>query len=124
MWDIKPWDNDGAADWFGDLMDETDIRKAWLNGINEDPEENPDIVRAAASLFIFLGRQYIWPIDHYDADLERAIAQLSRVKSNEMYQEVEGLQELIAREIQELESRRGKEKGAPEKPKKPWWKLW
>lgn len=67
MWDYKPWDNDGAADWYGDLMDNTKLRDAWLEGIKEDPIDSPDVVRAAAGLFIILGRIYIWPIDNYDS---------------------------------------------------------
>ena len=124
MWDFKPWDNDGAADWYGDLMDNTQVRKHWLEGINEDPSDDPDVVRAAAGLFVMLGRVYIWPIDHYDQDLELTIAQLKRVKENDEYKELPELIEIIDSELTELQSRvKGKQK-KDQTPSKPWWKLW
>ena len=124
MWDFKPWDNDGAADWYGDLMDDTQLRKSWLTGINEDPVNSPDIVRAATGLFIMLGRVYIWPIDEYDNDLELSINQLKRVSENEEYKEIPELIEIIKGEIVELESRLKKNSSDKPLSKKPWWKFW
>ena len=124
MWDFKPWDNDGAADWYGDLMDETNIRSAWLKGINEDPIESPDVVRAAAGLFVMLGRVYIWPIDNYDKDLDVAIKQLKKVSENDEYKEIPELMDIIESEITELESRVKKESTDENPSSKPWWKLW
>jgi hypothetical protein len=74
---LKPWDNDEAADWFGDLMDRTQLRKEWLNGINADPVDSPGVVRAAAALFVMLGRVYVWPIETFDQDLELTIVSLT-----------------------------------------------
>ena len=124
MWDYKPWDNDGAADWYGDLMDSTKLRDTWLEGIKEDPIDSPDVVRAAAGLFIMLGRVYIWPIDNYDNDLELTISQLEKVAENEEYKEIPELIEIISGELTELKSRL--KKGSPVKVPsvKPWWKLW
>ena len=124
MWDFKPWDNDGAADWYGDLMDETNLRKSWLEGINEDPIDSPDIVRAAAGLFIMLGRVYIWPIDSFDEDLELTIVQLKKVENNEEYKELPKLIEIIQGEIVELESRLKKDSSGKSVATKPWWKFW
>lgn len=128
MWALRPWDNDAAADWFGDLMDKTKVRAEWLKGINEDPSESPDIVRAAGALFIMLGRVYIWPIDSYDADLERTITALSKVAICEEYRETPELVDLVQVEIDELKSRRspkGASSVAPEQSEaKPWWRFW
>ncbi len=124
MWDFKPWDNDSAADWYGDLMDSTQLRKSWLAGINKDPTDSPDVVRAAAGLFIMLGRVYIWPIDDYDNDLELSIKQLKRVSENEEYKEVPELIEIIQGEIVELESRLKKDSSDKSLSKTPWWKFW
>ena len=79
MWAYAPWDNDEAADWFGDLMDRTSLREAWLEGISQDASESPGVVRAAGALFVMLGRVYVWPLQTYDEDLERTISALSRV---------------------------------------------
>ena len=124
MWDFKPWDNDGAADWFADFMDNTELRKHWIEGINEDPIDDPDSVRAAASLFIMLGRVYVWPIDYFNDDLELVIQQLKKTMESEEYKELPELIELIQSEIQELESRQDKTKKEPEPTLKPWWKNW
>ena len=106
MWAFAPWDNDEAADWYGDLMDRTKLRDAWLDGINEDPTDSPGVVRAAGALFVMLGRVYIWPIKTFDEDLERTIAALSRVVESDEYQEAPELIALIDQEIEELKSRR------------------
>jgi len=124
MWDLKPWDNDGAADWYGDLMDSTQLRKAWLKGINDDPSDSPEVVRAAAGLFVMLGRIYIWPIDDYDADLDLAIRQLKKVAENEEYKELPELLEQINAEVIELQSRLKGETPSEPTQEKPWWRFW
>ena len=128
MWAFEPWDNDSAADWYGDLMDSTNLRNAWLKGINEDPEDSPEIVRAAGALFVMLGRVYVWPISHFDADLERTISALSKVAQCNEFKETPELSELVTAEIAELMSRR--KPSAPnadtssEPSQRPWWKFW
>jgi hypothetical protein len=126
MWAYAPWDNDSAADWYGDLMDRTNLRDVWLEGISEDPEESPDVVRAAAALFLMLGRVYVWPIKAYDDDLEKTIASLTRVAACPEYKESPELVEVIEQELQELKSRRKQDKApTPDQPQqKPWWKFW
>jgi len=127
MWAYAPWDSDGAADWYGDLMEKTRLREAWLEGINQDSAESPEVVRAACGLFIMLGRVYVWPVKHLDEDLEQAITALSRVAENEEYKEDQDLIAQITQEIEELKSRRKAEStGATQMPSltKPWWKFW
>ena len=127
-WAYAPWDNDGAADWYGDFMDHTKLRDTWLEGISRDPNEAPDIVRAAAALFIMLGRVYVWPIHRYDEDLERAIVALTRVSECNEYAESPELIDLIAQELYELKSRRKPDSGGVPAlaayARKPWWKFW
>ncbi len=73
-WNIeKPYGNDIAADWLGDLMNAGRVRTQWLTGIQHDPTTDSEMVRAAIWLFEQLGHVYVWPIDHYAADLELAI---------------------------------------------------
>jgi len=127
MWAYAPWDNDGAADWYGDLMDRTKLRDAWLEGINQDPTESPDVVRAAACLFVMLGRVYVWPIKNYDDDLEKTIDALTRVSACDEYRELPELIALIGHELAELKSRRKQDKSTTtgtQAQGKPWWKFW
>jgi len=127
MWAFAPWDNDEAADWYGDLMDSTKLRDFWLDGINKDPSESPGVVRAAGALFVMLGRVYIWPIKTFDEDLERTIIALARVAESDEYQEIPELVVLINQEIEELKSRRKPSDtmtGTPQRDSKPWWKFW
>ena len=109
-------------------MDATRLRDAWLKGINADPDDSPEIVRAAAALFVMLGRVYVWPIGNFDADLERAITALSKVGECEELKESPELSELVATEIAELKSRRKPDMSSPEMSsalvQRPWWKFW
>ena len=127
MWAFEPWDNDEAADWFGDFMDSTQLRQVWLKGINADPVEAPGVVRAAAALFVMLGRVYVWPIKTFDEDLELTIASLSAVVAAGEFAESPELVAAIEQEVTELKSRR-KPSGNPSAPPsgsiKPWWKFW
>ncbi len=123
MWALEPWDNDQAADWFGDFMDKTRFRQAWLEGINADPVDGAEVVRAAASLFVMLGRVYVWPIQAYDEDLELTIARLSAVVAGGEFAEVPELVAAVEQELVELKSRRkpSRTSGAPPSaPSAPW----
>ena len=127
MWDVKPWDNDEAADWFGDLMDRTQLRQEWLKGIKADPAENPGVVRAAAALFVMLGRVYVWPIKTFDQDLELTIASLAPVVEAGEYAETPELVAAIEQELTELKSRRKPTETSDAPPSglgKPWWRFW
>ncbi|MEO0459364.1 MAG: hypothetical protein AAF219_00885 [Myxococcota bacterium] len=106
MWGLDPWDNDAAADWFGDLMDTTQLRRHWLSAIEGDAEDDPERVRAAVWLFLQLGRVYVWPIDHLESDLELAIRAAERLKSNEELLEVDGIGSKFEREYRELVAQR------------------
>jgi len=98
MWNFEAWENDSAADWFGELMDGSEIRSRWLAGLNNDPEEEHEVVRAAVWLFAQLGRVYIWPIEKYGEDLEAA------VKAGERLVAVEWLREEAPEYIEKLEA--------------------
>jgi len=127
MWALQPWDNDQAADWFGGFMDRTRLRDEWLKGIQADPVDEPDIVRAAAAVFVMLGRVYVWPIENFDQDLALTIARLEAVMATEDYAEVPELVAAVGQELAELKSRRkpsGSPGAAPPGPGKPWWKFW
>ena len=125
MWAFAPWDNDEAADWFGDFMDGTQLRREWLKGIGADPMDSPGVVRAAAAVFIMLGRVYVWPIKTFDEDLELTIQSLSSVAANEEYAESPELVAAIEQEVAELKSRRKPDKTSPSPAPvlaRPWWK--
>ena len=127
MWAFRHWDNDEAADWYGEVMDRTRLRDVWLKGISQAPNESPDTVRAASALFVMLGRVYIWPIKHFDEDLERTIAALTAVAECDEYKEITELKELIAIELDELKSRRKSSAASPTPSlaqSRPWWRFW
>lgn len=121
MWDIRPWDNDQAADWYAGFMVQSNFRELWLAGINlQADSEDADAVRAAAALFMMLGRVYIWPIEHYDEDLALTISQLTKTLECPEYEECDELINIIKTEIQELENRRTPGYQA-ENPRSSWW---
>jgi hypothetical protein len=121
-WGYAPWDNDYAADWYGVLMERTRLREFWLDGIERNPEDNDYVVRAAAALFLMLGRIYIWPVENYDDDLEKTIAALSRVAELEDVKELPELVNSIEQELVELKSRRKEHRLSSASQQKPWWK--
>jgi hypothetical protein len=120
-WGTAAWDNDDAADWFGDLFAATKLAARVEKTLNtKDVEEYAGQIRAAAFVLLALGRVYIWPIDHLDRHLRLAIEKLEAISKLEDY---EG-EESIAAEIAELRSRlqpkKAKPAGAPKaKGKKP-----
>lgn len=104
-WAMAAWDNDGAADWFGDMFDATGLANYVRETLKRDVEGYDEEVRAAAYMVVALGRVYIWPINDLDSDLALAIAKLEEIKALENYQEVSGLVKAIDEEIAVLKSR-------------------
>jgi len=63
----EPWANDDAADWLGDLMDETRLAQHVEEALSQDIDEFSILtIRAAAGLLILLGQVYIWPFNDLD----------------------------------------------------------
>jgi len=106
-WGTTPWDNDDAADWYGDLFDATGLAKRVEEALNRDPEVVWDamVIRAAAFLLVQLGRVYIWPVDELDRHLALAIRKLEAVRELEEFKEAEGFVEAIDAELAVLRSR-------------------
>ena len=78
-WGELPWDNDAAADWFGDLMDKTRLAQEVERTLKLDVEDSYEEIRAAASVLLFLGRVYIWPVHDLDRHLTLAADRLEEV---------------------------------------------
>ena len=71
-WDKLPWDNDGAADWFGELFDKTKLHQRIESPLKPNVADSHEEIRAAASMVLFLGRPYIWPGHDLDRHLTLA----------------------------------------------------
>ena len=104
-WGLDAWDNDTAADWYGSLFDSTGLAKQVEDALNLDPENNPDVIRAAAFLLVQLGRVYVWPVHDMDRHLKLAIQKLETIRDLEEFQEVDGLAPKVDNEIAILRSR-------------------
>ena len=104
-WANAAWDNDRAADWFGDMFDATGLANYVRETLERDAEECYEEIRAAAYMLVALGRVYIWPIYDLDNDLALAISKLEEVKTHEIYQEVPDFVKAIDEEIAVLKSR-------------------
>jgi len=70
-WGEEPWDNDSAADWFGDLWEGTPMGERTLEALRSGEGE---VMVAALWFCTQLCRVYVWPIDHLDETLDAAIA--------------------------------------------------
>ena len=87
-WGMEPWDNDSAADWFGDLWREGNVVDAVLTALTGAGDES---TVAALWLCSHLCRVYVWPIDRYDETLDAGIGAANRILAGE---DEEGLVEL------------------------------
>lgn len=79
-WGREPWDNDGAADWFGGLWEGTPIVERVEAGLRS---EDSDEIVAALWLCDHLCRVYVWPVASYDQTLDLAIAAGQRILEGE-----------------------------------------
>ncbi|WP_206026375.1 hypothetical protein [Roseimicrobium sp. ORNL1] len=127
-WGNLPWDNDSAADWFGDLFDETKLANRVEATLKLDAKDSPEEVRAAAAMVLLLGHTYVWPIDKLDEHLTLAADRLEEILKLGIYSEAPDLEETMRLEIQELRGRiKDPASAAQEHPKsaeRKWWKFW
>ena len=83
-WGKKPWDNDIAADWFGNMMDATGlaeyVEKTLRQELDQDdPGFAADEIRAAVAVLMLLGRIYVWPGDVLENHLKLAISRMEEI---------------------------------------------
>jgi hypothetical protein len=104
-WGTAAWENDGAADWFGETFDATGLARHVEETLNGDPEDDHQEIRAAAYLLATLGRVFIWPVDDLDRHLALAISKLEAIREMDIYQEAPSFVEAIDAEIGVLRSR-------------------
>lgn len=105
-WDIEPWDNDAAADWFMEMFDKTELADYVRSALTHlDVENEYDEVRAAASMVRLLGHNYVWPVETIDEDLELAASKLEKLLDVPEMQENENILNAVKSEISELRSR-------------------
>ena len=123
-WDRSPWDNDSAADWFGDLFDEIPLAQKVEETLNLDPQEHHEDIRAAAAILIMLGRTYIWPIDDIDRHLQLAISRLEQLR--DLYVELGGddWRDTLDDEIAILKSRFSNSKESQTTQPRGWENFW
>jgi hypothetical protein len=127
VWGTMPWDNDGAADWFDNLFNNTKLAKYVEDTLKLDPAGDHEEIRAAASILLFLGRNYIWPVRDLDRHLALAADRLEEINRLDVITESPELVEQIRVEIQELHTR-VKKPDSSQPPATPpvrkWWQFW
>jgi hypothetical protein len=105
-WGHQPWENDGAADWFGELFDKTKLAKQVERTLKQkDVEEWYEEIRAAAHVLVALGRNFVWPIDVLDDHLNLAIKKLEAIKQLEEFEGDDEFAAALDQEIAVLRSR-------------------
>jgi hypothetical protein len=79
-WGTEPWENDEAADWFGEFFEGIDV-DARIEEAFAWEEDNQERIRAACFLLGALGRVYVWPgdLDRLKGLHERGIELLARM---------------------------------------------
>jgi hypothetical protein len=105
-WGTKAYENDSAADWFGDLWDEFAVPAKVEATLNLDIEDCHEEIRAAAHLLVQLGDTYRWPVDDIDRHCSLAAKRLEEILSAGIFEEDEtDFIEEIKAEIEILRSR-------------------
>jgi hypothetical protein len=120
-WGVAPWDNDTAADWFGEVFDELPLARKVEEALELDGEEDHEQIRAAAAVLIMLGRTYIWPVEDLERHLKLAIARLKEIRP--LYEATGGEEwaEAIDGEIAVLEARLANEPDGQFPSEPPGW---
>lgn len=114
-WDVQPWDNDDAADWFSEFFEGIDFDSRIESAFEH--EDSYDQVRAACYILQVLGRVYVWPgdIDKLGSHLDRGIRHLKTMvdvdheacqELQEMWGADSGIFASIKAQLAELEIRR------------------
>jgi hypothetical protein len=80
-WGPEPWDNDDAADWFGDLFETLPLVDRVLEGLS--PASASAVNIAAIWMCVELCRVYVWDIDRLDETLAAAIGAADRILARE-----------------------------------------
>ena len=125
-WDKLPWDNDAAADWFAELFEKAKLAKHVEDTLKLEVEKAHDEIRAAASVLLFLGRNYVWPVHDLDRHLALAANRLEQVSRVAEIAESPELVEEIHAEVQELRGRiKTNGSAQPTLPHaRKWWQFW
>ena len=103
-WGSEPWESDAAADWFGHLMEQTDLPLHIDAALNLEPSEWPEEIRAAAFVLGVFGRNFIYPLDQLDGHLKLAIAKLRAIKLLPQFAGEQSFQRAIDAQIATLEA--------------------
>jgi hypothetical protein len=103
-WGVKPYENDGAADWFEDLWNQLPVPQKVEETLKLDIQDSHEEIRAAAYVLLQLGETYSWPVGDIDRHCELAATRLEELIESEIY-EGEEFQTQIKQEIAALRSR-------------------
>jgi hypothetical protein len=124
-WGKLPWENDGAADWFGELFDKTKLAQYVEDTLKVSVEDAHEEIRAAASVLLFLGRDYIWPTNELDRHLALAASQLEKISRLSEIAESSEIVDEIQAEVRELRSRIKTPSSSrqPQMPPRKWWQF-
>src|SRR5688500_7094490 len=95
-WGHLPWDNDSAADWFGDTFEKSKLAQRVEEALKLSVDDSADEIRAAAAVVLLLGHIYVWPIKDLDRHLALAADRLEEIKKSGVYAEVPEIESSIA----------------------------
>jgi hypothetical protein len=75
-WGTGPLDNDAAAYWLANLLEQTDLVRRVHDTLRLDVVEYGDEIRAAASVLASLAHAQCWPGDQMEASVGLALTRL------------------------------------------------
>jgi hypothetical protein len=104
-WGIEPYENDCAADWFGEFFDKFNILPFIEETLKKKPEYYFEEIRVAAYIIIKLGHNYVWPVDDINRFTILAVERLEAIKKVDEILESREITDKINKEIAILKSR-------------------
>lgn len=79
-WGTDPWDNDTAADWFGEILTGNPLVDRVDEALRDGESEE---TYAALWTVAQLARVYVWPISRLDATLRLAVGAADAILAHE-----------------------------------------
>jgi len=101
-WGSKAWENDTAADWFGDTWDACALPEIIDEALKLDVREYPEEVRAATFVVIQLAQTFVWPVEKIDEHVKLAHKQLKQLVRSGIHRDSKGITAQVNKEIAKL----------------------
>lgn len=133
-WGYEVWENDSSADWFSAVFKQTKIDQVIASSLSKEVDDfTRDEIRGAISLFILLGRAYVYNIGTLDEHHQLCIQKAKKLKDHwneggwdsdpDIGKSLDFELAVLQRRLDNIGVPREKRPSAPQELKE-WWVKW